>query len=290
MLKKRIAASLVIKDEIVVQSLEFKRYLPIGDPSITVEFLNQWGIDEILLLDIDATPIKRGPDLELINTISSKIFVPLTIGGGIKTLEQIKKLIRIGADKVSLNSVLFRHPELITEAAKVFGVQCIVASIDVKKDKNGKWRVFRPDTRRLADLDPIKWALKLERLGAGEILLQSVDRDGSKSGYDLELVAAFTKSVKIPVIALGGAGHPDHFNQILTAGGASTAAAGNFFHFTEHSPILIKSYLISRGIDVRIDTFAKYPSAEFDDRGRIIKRSDSYLEDLKFQLIPKEII
>lgn len=290
MLKKRIAASLIIKDKIVVQSLEFKRYLPIGDPLIAVESLNRWGIDEILLLDIDATPTKKGPDFELVNTISSKIFVPLTVGGGIKTLEQIKKLVRTGADKVSLNSVLFNHPELITQAAKVFGIQCIVASIDAQKNKNGKWRVFRPDTRCLTDLNPIKWALKLEKLGAGEILLQSVDRDGSKSGFDLEFVAAFTKSVKIPVIALGGAGHPDHFNQILTAGGASTAAAGDFFHFTEHSPILVKSYLISRGVDVRIDTYAKYPSAGFDEWGKIIKRPDSYLEDLKFQFIPKEII
>lgn len=290
MLKKRIAASLIIKGKIVIQSLEFKRYLPIGDPSVAVEFLNRWGIDEILVLDIDATPTKKGPDFELINTISSKIFVPLTVGGGIETLEQIKKLIRTGADKVSLNSVLFRHSELITQTAKIFGIQCIVASIDVKKNKDGKWRVFRPDTRRLTDLNPISWGLKLEKLGAGEILLQSVDRDGSKSGYDLELVAAFTKSIKIPVIALGGAGHPDHFNQILTTGGASAAASSNFFHFTEQSPILVKSYLISRGVDVRIDTFTKYPSAEFNDQGRIIKRPDSYLEDLKFQLIPKEII
>src|SRR3989344_5985578 len=247
MLKKRITASLIVKGGRVVQSIGFDRYLPIGSVKICVEFLNAWGIDEIIILDIDATAEARKPDIDFITNISHDIFVPLAVGGCITGIDDIRHLIQHGADKVSINKAAFENPNIIKEAAQVFGAQCIVVSIDAKQKSDGSHEVFLDSGKTATGVDVIEFAKKVEKLGAGEILLNSIDRDGSKKGYDLQLVEKVASVVSLPVIALGGAGQPEHFFQVLQAG-ASAAAAGNFFHFTEHSPITLKSYLRTKGV------------------------------------------
>ncbi|KKS42996.1 MAG: Histidine biosynthesis protein [candidate division CPR1 bacterium GW2011_GWA2_42_17] len=288
MLKKRIIACLVIKNSIVVQSIEFKRFLPIGSPLIAAKFLNQWGIDEITILDIDATPTLSSPNFELVKKISRQIFVPLSVGGGIKNINHIRQIIKGGADKIIVNTGAFDNPQLISQAAKVIGAQSVVVSVDVKK-KNGKWQLFTHCGKIAVKTDLITWIKQIENLGAGEILLRSIDRDGSKSGFDTELIKQVTNNVSIPVIAAGGTGKPNHFLSAIKAG-ASAVAAGNYFHFTEHSPILIKSYLKSKGVNIRLDTDANYSHHRINSDGRLLKSPDSYLEDLKFQIIKPEVI
>lgn len=288
MLKKRLVANLTVKNGIVVQSIRFKRFLPVGNPLVATQFLNQWGIDEIAVLDIDATPNQSPPNFELINKISRQIFVPLSVGGGIKNIGHVRQLIKGGADKVIINSAAFDNPELISQAAKVIGAQSVVISVDVKKI-NGQFKVFTNCGQVGTGLDPLAWAKKIEKFGAGEILLRSIDKDGSKSGFDLELITRVVKNVSIPVIAAAGAGKPAHFLEAFQAG-ASAVSAGNYFHFTEHSPILVKAYLKSKGINIRLDTHAKYAHAKIDSQGRLLKSTDAYLENLKFQIIKPEVI
>lgn len=291
MLKKRIVASLIVKDGKVVQSIGFNKYLPIGDPRISAEFLSQWGIDEIILLDIEATSKKQKPNFQLVTEISKRIFVPLTVGGGIQTLEDIRCLIHCGADKVSINRVALENPEIISQASKIFGDQCIVVSIDVKKNQKGEYEIFSDSGKVATGLNPVLFAKKVEELGAGEILLNSIDRDGSKSGYDLDLIKMVSDSVKIPVIACGGVGLPKDFLEGFIKGRAFASAAGNFFHFIEHSSIIVKSYLANNGIDIRLDTQANYKDINFDQESeRIIKREDSYLNKLRFEYISEEKI
>src|SRR3989344_761442 len=291
MLKKRIVATLIVKNGMVVQSIGFKKYLPVGDPCVSVEFLSKWGIDEIIVLDIDASLQNKKPNLNLITEISKRIFVPLTVGGGIKTLEDMRKLIRCGADKISINKTALENPEIIKKAAGIFGNQCIVVSIDVKKNQRGTYEIFSDSGKIATGLDPVSFAEKVEQLGAGEILLNSIDRDGLQLGYDVKLVKMVSGAVKIPVIACGGVGMPEHFLEGFTKGSASACAAGNFFHFTEHSPIIVKSYLLNRGADVRLDTYADYKDINFDkEKDRIIKRSENYLDKLRFEYLPEEVI
>lgn len=290
MLKKRVVASLILKDGIAVQSIGFKKYLPIGSIIIAAEFLNKWGIDEIIILDIDATRENKRPNFDLISEVSSKIFVPLTVGGGIKSLNDIRRLIHGGADKISINKSAIENPQIIKEASNIFGNQCVVVTMDVK-NKNGKYEVYTDNGKNPTGINPLIWAKKVEKLGAGEILVNSVNNDGSKLGYDLKIIKKISDSVNIPVIALGGAGKPSHFLEAFTKGNASAAAAGNFFHFTEHSPITVKAYLGKYGIDVRTDTYANYQDFNFDKKSqKIIKRPDNYLEKLRFEYISEEII
>ncbi|MEK7663923.1 MAG: imidazole glycerol phosphate synthase cyclase subunit [Patescibacteria group bacterium] len=289
MLKKRIVATLIIKDGIVVQSVGFKKYLPIGSIGVCIEFLNKWGIDEIILLDIDKTRQGKGPDFKLITEVSKKSFVPLTVGGGIRNLDDMRKIIREGADKISINALALKNPSIIKKAAEIFGNQCIVVSMDVKR-KNGKYEVYSDNGKNPTGLDPVKWAREVENLGAGEILLNSIDRDGSKRGYDLQIIKKISKAVSIPVIACGGAGQPKHFLEVFTKTSALASAAGNFFHFTEHSPITLKSFLIKKGVDVRLDTYANYQEINFVENGRIAKRPENYLDKLRFEYIKEEII
>ncbi len=289
MLRKRIVATLVIKNGIVVQSIGFNRYLPVGNALICVEFLNKWGIDEIVLLDIDKTAQGKGPDFKLITEVSKKSFVPLTVGGGIRDLNDIRKLIHCGADKISINKAAIKTPKIIKEAANIFGTQCIVISMDVKK-KNGRYEIYSDNGKTPTGLEPLKWAKRIEDLGAGEILLNSIDRDGSKRGYDLNIIKKVSKEISIPVIACGGASQPKHFLEVFTKTGASAAAAGNFFHFTEHSPITVKSFLLNRGVDVRLDTNANYKETKFMENGRIAKRPEDYLDKLRFEYIKEEVI
>lgn len=291
MFKNRVIASLTVRNGIVVQSIGFKKYLPIGRVDIAVEFLSRWAIDEIILLDIDASAQGRHPDFEIVRRAAAKNYVPLTVGGGIKTIDDIMRLIHSGADKVSINKVVFDNPGFVREASDVFGCQCIVVSIDAKKNGKGAYEVYADSGRTPKGLDPAKWAKRAEELGAGEILINSIDRDGSKTGYDIPLIRSVSDAVSIPVIACGGAGHPAHFLDGIKDGKVSAVCAGNYFHFTEHSPITSKAYLLRHGIkEIRLDSYANYKEVDFTEDGRIAKRDEDYLEKLMFEILPEEVI
>lgn len=289
MLKRRIVATLVVREGIVVQSIGFQRYLPIGKPSIAIEFLNQWGIDEIVFLDISATSDGREPNFGMVREISSFCFVPLTVGGGITRLDEVKELIRCGADKVCFNQAAIHQPELLNRTAQVFGNQCVVAAIDAMCTPEGH-RVYDYRRRLLLEHEtPGSLALRLQELGAGEIFINSVDRDGSYRGFDVPLIQNVCEAVTIPVISCGGAGRPDHFVEVFEKTGVSAAAAANFFHFSEHSVTTTKAK-VRRTVQVRHDTHADYLDSVFDPAGRLLKKDDRVLEDMRFVRIEKENI
>jgi cyclase len=288
--KRRLIACLVIKNGIVVQSIGFRKYLPVGRPEIAVEFLNTWGIDEIILLNIDATAQKRGPNFKMVEAVSKKCFVPLTVGGGISDIEQMRHLIRHGADKITINTAAIKNCGLIKQASDVLGNQCIVVSMDVRKNADGKYEVFANSGRESTGMSPVELAKRAEEYEAGEIFLNSIDRDGSKQGYDVELIRQVSEAVSIPVIACGGVGHPKHFLEGLINGKATAVAAANYFHFTEHSPITTKSFLKGKDVDVRLDSYATYDGFAFEDMGRVTKRSEEYLDKLRFEYQKEEVI
>lgn len=291
MLKKRFTACVIVKDGRVVQSIGFKRFLPVGSLEVTVEFLNQWGIDEIVILDMDATAQGRRPDCERIARISKKNFAPLAVGGGIRTIEDMRQLVHSGSDKIVINTISLERPQIITQAADVFGAQCIVVSIDVRKNSDGEFEVYKDSAKVATGRDPVEWAKEVERLGAGEIFLNAVDRDGSKQGYDLNLIQKIASAVHIPVIACGGAGSAKHVLEAATQTAASALAVGNFLNFTEQSPMLIKAYLAQHGVDVRMDTYANFKDHELDEEfGRLTKKSDDVLDKLRFVYHPEEVI
>ncbi len=279
---------MVVHEGIVVQSVGFEKYLPVGKPKIAVEFLNYWGIDEIILVNIDAVKNKTGPDYDMVRDLSNKCYVPLTVGGGIQTVDQIKKLMDCGADKVAINHSAIYEPDIIINAANIFGNQCVVVSIDAKNE-NGFYRVFDSTNRKTIDRDVVEWSKKAELLGAGEIFLTSVDRDGSYLGYDIELMKRVSENIKIPVIASGGAKNAEHFVQVFTHTSVSAASAANLFHFTEHSVITLKAELMKK-IDVRLDTAANYSENAMDKNNRLLKKGDEYLEKLLYIRIEKEVI
>lgn len=280
MLKKRLIPCLIVKDKLIVQSFNFNRYLPIGRAKIAVEFVTNWDVDEILLIDIVATKNHRKPDFELIKLISERCFVPLTVGGGIHQLSDIKDVMCVGADKISINSEALNNPHFITESAAIYGSQCIVVSIDVKLNDKKEYEVVTECGQKFTGLDPVEWALKVQDLGAGEIFLNSVDRDGSRLGYDLELIQWVSTAVTMPVIACGGVGKMRDFVDGIIIGKASAVSAANIFQHMEHSTIVAKAYLKRAGIDVRLNTAAKYEDFEFDELGRILKK-DELLEVLE---------
>ncbi len=288
MLKKRIAATLVVKDGVVVQSIGFKRYLPVGRPAIAVEFLNDWGVDEILLLDISATRAGRPPDFDLVSAAAARCRVPLTVGGGIAHIDHVRQLMQSGADKVCFNQAALHNPALLGQTAHMFGDQCVVASIDGIATGNGP-RVFDYLTGRIGADAPAEMASRMQDLGVGEVLINSVDRDGSRRGFDLDLVRSVCAAVTLPVICCGGAGSAGHFAEVLTKTGASAAAAANFFHFTEHSVTTVKA-CVSPEVPVRHESHACYADACFDDAGRLLKRSDQELENMRFIMVEMEVI
>jgi imidazole glycerol-phosphate synthase subunit HisF len=288
--KRRLIACLMLRHGIVVQSIGFNRYLPVGRADIAAKFLDDWGVDEIALIDMTASTEGRLIDLEIVENVAAACQVPLTVGGGIKTVEGVRTLIRAGADKVSLNRSAWQTPALLGEAAEQFGVQCLVASIDVKRDQGGHLRVFADGGRVDTGHDPADYAQACERAGAGEILLNAIDRDGARTGYDTELVRSVCEAVSIPVIALGGAGAPDQFADLFTQTGASAAAAANMLHYTEHSVAAIKSALRQQNLDIRLDSEADYRHIAFLPEGRISRRPESELAAEIFEYIPKEII
>lgn len=288
MLKKRIVATLVVKDGIVVQSIGFRRYLPVGNPAIAAEFFNQWGVDEIILLDIDATRNKRPPDFAMVRKAAARCLVPLTIGGGIDHIDHIRELMKCGADKVSLNQAVLHQPALITAATRIFGNQCVIASIDAQHTEAGH-RVFDYRLNRTITQTPGELAARMEQLGAGEILINSVDHDGAGCGFDLELINNVCTAVTVPVICCGGAGNAQHFLDVFQRTPVSAAAAANFFHFSEHCITAVKAQ-IENVVPVRHESHADYRTSRFDAAGRLLKKDDKSLEEMLFVRIEKEVI
>jgi cyclase len=290
-LKRRISAALLVRDGIVVQSHGFSRYLPVGRPSIAVEFLDRWGIDEILLLDIGAAREGRAIDPRMVREASRRCFVPLAAGGGLRKLAEVDAVIRAGADKVCLNSALRRDPGLVAEVAHRYGAQCVVAVVDVVREAGtGRPRVYDHLTRTTLDEELGPHLRRLEGLGVGEVLLQAVDRDGTKSGFDLELARLAATALTVPLLILGGAGHPRHFAELLEGAPVQAACAGNFFHFTEHSAVTAKTFAAQRSIEVRLETQATYRTAAFSPDGRLLKRPDEELEKMLYVRVESEIV
>jgi cyclase len=251
--------------------------------------LNRWGIDEIALVDIDATPEKRGPLTEKISAYSRHCQVPLAVGGGITTVEQMKQLVHAGADKIIINTAAIKNPKLITEGAWLFGNQCIVVSIDVLRHSSGEYEVFSNSGKTATGKSPVELAKIAEASGAGEIMLNSINRDGSKIGYDLGLLERVVKAVSIPIIVCGGVSHPKHFLEAMKYD-VSAVAAANFFHYTEHSVVAAKQFLKAAQATIRLDSYATYNNFNFDPLGRVMKLADPTLEKLRFEYIPEEII
>jgi cyclase len=289
MLKTRIVGVLVVKGGIVVQSIGFARYLPVGSVAIAVEYLNRWGIDEIVLLDIDATAQGRPPQFDAIREYSKFCQVPLTVGGGIGTVADMERLVHSGADRIAINAAALENPTLIAEGARHLGSQCIVVSIDARRQQNGEYRVYSHSGTRATPYDALTCAKRAEDAGAGEIFLTSIDRDGSKQGYDLDLLGTVAAGVSVPVVVCGGAGHPRHLQEAAGTG-VSGVAAANFYHYTEHSVIVAKSYLKAAGANVRLDSYVTYEGFRFDDDGRAAKIDDAALDKLRFEVIPEEVI
>lgn len=251
MLKVRVIPTLLWKEFGLVKGVAFDSWRRVGPVLPAVKVYNQREVDELVLLDIAAHSTTNDPDFESIDEFGHDCFVPLTVGGGITRIDQVQKLLRAGADKVSVNTAAYSRPDLITEIAKRHGAQCIVASVDVRSSPNGGWMCFshaggRPTGRSVCD-----WARELESRGAGEILVTSIERDGTFQGYDLALIEAVVSTVSIPVIASGGAGKYQHMVEAVTQAGASAVAAASMFHYTEQTPAGAKEALAAAGVPVR---------------------------------------
>ena len=252
MLAKRIIPCLDVRDGKVVKGVNFEGIKEVGDPVECAYEYNLQGADEIVFYDITASHEGRGVMLDVVRETAKKVFVPLTVGGGIKTVDDIRDTLRAGADKVSVNSQAVQNPQLIKDGADIFGCQCICVGVDAKKVGDNKWTVYINGGRVDMGIDAVEWAVKAEQSGAGEILLTSMDCDGTKAGYDLALTKAVAESVGIPVIASGGAGTMEHFYEALTEGKAEAALAASLFHFRELEIRDVKQYLRDRGVSVRL--------------------------------------
>lgn len=250
MLNKRIIPCLDVKDGRVVKGVNFISLKDAGDPVIIAKAYDEHEADEIVFLDITASHEKRGILLDIVRQTAEQVFMPLTVGGGISKVEDIRELLNAGADKVSINTSAVKNPKLISDGAAMFGSQCIVVAIDAKKVGQG-WEVFTHGGRNATGLDAVQWAKKVESLGAGEILLTSMDADGTKDGYDIALTRAICESVNIPVIASGGAGKREDFYHVLTETTADAALAASVFHYGEIPIPEVKKYLKSKKVNVR---------------------------------------
>ena len=251
MLTKRIIPCLDIKEGRVVKGIKFLGLRDAGDPVEIAKIYDGQLADELVFLDITASFEKRKTLIGLVEKVAENIFMPFTVGGGIRDIDDIRDLLNAGADKVSINTAAVKCPELIREASRKFGSQCIVVAIDAKKVKNG-WQVYINGGRTPCDLEAVAWARKAAQLGAGEILLTSMDYDGTKDGFDIDLTNAVVNAVNIPVIASGGAGKLEHFYEVLSKAGADAALAASIFHYQEYSIKQVKEYLKQRGIPVRL--------------------------------------
>ena len=253
MLTKRIIPCLDVKDGRVVKGVNFVDLIDAGDPVEAAIAYNKSGADELVFLDITATNENRKTVVDMVSKVASEVFIPFSVGGGIRTLDDIREILNAGADKVSLNSSAVKNPELIKEASAKFGSQCIIVAIDVRKNSDGQYEVLIAGGREKTGLEAVSWAKKAALLGAGEILLTSMDKDGTKSGYDLEITRLISDSVDIPVIASGGAGTMEHFYDAIVEGHAQAVLAASLFHFGEISVRDLKEYLSERNIPVRAD-------------------------------------
>jgi cyclase len=236
----------------VVKGVNFVNLRDAGDPVELAALYDREGADELVFLDITASAEGREIMLEVARRTAEEVFIPFTVGGGLRTLEDIRRMLAVGADKVSLNTAAVKTPQLIREAASRFGSQCVVVAIDARQVAAGRWEVYIHGGRTPTGIDALAWAREVEALGAGEILLTSMDRDGTKDGFDIDLTRAVVDAVRIPVIASGGVGTPEHIAAGLTAGGADAALAASIFHFGEYSIRAVKEYLAARGIPVRL--------------------------------------
>ncbi len=253
MFTKRIIPCLDVHDGRVVKGVNFVNLRDAGDPVEIAAAYDKAGADELVFLDITASSDARKTVVDMVRRVAEKVFIPFTVGGGIRTVEDFKAILREGADKVSVNSAAIMRPELISEAADKFGSQCVVVAIDAKRREDGTgWNIFKNGGRIDMGMDAVEWAVRAEELGAGEILLTSMDCDGTKNGYDLELTRIIAENVKIPVIASGGAGTKEHFFDAFDSGKADAALAASLFHFKELEIVDLKRYLADRGISMRL--------------------------------------
>ena len=251
MLKIRIIPTLLYKDESLVKGTSFDSWRRVGGAMQSIKVYNMREVDELIFVDIRATQESRSPDFVTVDDLADECFMPLTVGGGVRTIEDVHRLLRVGADKVSVGTAAVERPELIGEIARRFGSQCVVVSIDVRRH-GATLEVYSHSGTRATGVDPITVARRAEELGAGEVLLTSIDRDGTMTGYDIALVRAVSDAVSIPVIASGGAGSYEHMMRAICDGHASAVAAGAMFHFTQQTPLEAKQFLAAHGIPVRV--------------------------------------
>ncbi len=251
MFTKRIIPCLDVDRGRVVKGINFVDLRDAGDPVEVAAAYDKAGADEVVFLDITASSDGRETVVDMVRRVAEQVFIPFTVGGGIRTVDDFRAILREGADKVSVNSAAIDRPELISEAADKFGSQCVVVAIDAKRSGDG-WNAYKNGGRLDTGLDAVEWAMRAQELGAGEILLTSMDRDGTRAGYDIELTRAVARLVTIPVIASGGAGTMEHFYDALTEGGADAALAASLFHYKEMEIMDLKRYLSGRGVPVRI--------------------------------------
>ena len=252
MLAKRIIPCLDVKDGRVVKGVNFVGLRDAGDPVELAKFYSQEGADEVVFLDITATSDGRDTIADVVRRTCREVFVPVTVGGGIRTVDDFRDILRAGADKISVNSAAVKNPDLVNAAAEKYGSQCVVVAIDARKREDGSgWNIYKNGGRIDVGIDAVEWAMKVDKLGAGEILLTSMDCDGTKAGYDLELTRLIAENVSIPVIASGGAGTKEHFYEALTEGKADAALAASLFHYKELEIMDLKNYLAEKGVSVR---------------------------------------
>ena len=250
---KRIVPCLDVKDGRVVKGINFVDLVDAGDPVECGKAYDKAGADELVFLDITASSDRRNIVAEMVRQVAETVFIPFTVGGGIRSVEDFRAILREGADKIAVNSAAIDNPNLISEAADKFGSQCVVVAIDAKRRADGSgWTIYKHGGRLDCEIDAVEWAVNADRLGAGEILLTSMDCDGTKNGYDIELTRAVSEAVSIPVIASGGAGTTDHFYEAVTAGKADAALAASLFHFKELEIREVKEALRKRGVSVRL--------------------------------------
>lgn len=252
MYTKRIIPCLDVNGGRVVKGINFVNLIDAGDPVETAKAYDKAGADELVFLDITASSDKRDTVVDMVRRVAEQVFIPFTVGGGIRTIDDFKKILREGADKVSVNSAAIMNHDLIADAADKFGSQCVVLAIDAKRRPDGGWNIYKNGGRVDMGIDAVEWAMKAVELGAGEILLTSMDCDGTKAGYDLELTRTIADNVNVPVIASGGAGTLDHFYDAFETGHADAALAASLFHFKELEIMEVKKYLAGRDIPVRM--------------------------------------
>tara|TARA_B100000519_G_C14250754_1_gene442275 strand:+ start:420 stop:1286 length:867 start_codon:yes stop_codon:yes gene_type:complete len=288
MVTTRIIGVVNVLNNIAVQSINFNKYLPIGKPEIAISFLNSWGIDEILVLDIKGYLKEKTNMFASLPDYVANCHVPIAAGGGVKSLTDIEKLIRHGADKVVINSKSYENPKILEEGVKEFGQQAIIVSIDVRNISK-KYVAFSKSGSKRINKSFESILKQAEEYGAGEIIINSIDKDGSKTGYDINLFDYVKKNVSIPVIGCGGVGTANHFLSGMKVG-LSGLAAGNFFHFTEHSVIQLKRYLVKNKHNIRLDTYADYNGHEFSIDSRLSVLNEKKLDSLRYDYIPQEKI